>query len=84
MIGNQYNDLNSAAYNLSALNAYFNFVLLLNNFAATDSQIAQLSDNPYYLLHRVAPVFYSVPGGGVLPIFNPLFLNAAQPTRVIQ
>ena len=30
------------------------------------------------------PVFYSVPGGEVLPIFNPLFLNAAQPTRVIQ
>lgn len=83
MIGNQYNDLNSAAYNLSALNAYFNFVLLLNNFAATDSQIAQLSDNPYFLLHRQAPVFYSVPGG-TPPTFNPLFLNAAQPTRVIQ
>ena len=48
------------------------------------TQIAYLSDNPYYLLHRVAPVFYSVPGGGVLPTFNPLFLNAAQPTRVIQ
>ena len=30
------------------------------------------------------PVFYSVPGGEVPPTFNPLFLNAAQPTRVIQ
>ena len=29
------------------------------------------------------PVFYSVPGG-TPPTFNPLFLNAAQPTRVIQ
>ena len=48
------------------------------------SQIAYLSDNPYFLLHRVPPVFYNVPGGGVLPTFNPLFLNAAQPTRVIQ
>ena len=28
--------------------------------------------------------FYSVPGGAVIPTFNPLFLNAAQPTRVIQ
>ena len=45
---------------------------------------AQLSDNPYALIQRVPPVFYSVPGGGVLPTFNPLFLNAAQPTRVIQ
>jgi hypothetical protein len=27
------------------------------------SQIAFLSDNPYYLLQRVAPVFYSLPGG---------------------
>ena len=31
--------------------------------ALNDSQVAHLSDNPYYLLHRVAPVFYSVPGG---------------------
>ena len=54
------------------------------NTALTDGQITYLSDNPYFLLHRVPPVFYSVPGGGVLPIFNPLFLNAAQPTRVIQ
>ncbi len=29
------------------------------------SQIAHLSDNPYFLLHRVAPVFYSVPGGAI-------------------
>ncbi len=43
-----------------------------------------LDDNPYFLLQRVAPVFYSVPGGAVIPTFNPLFLNAAQPTRVIQ
>ncbi len=43
-----------------------------------------VTDNPYFFMHRVPPVFYSVPGGGVLPTFNPLFLNAAQPTRVIQ
>lgn len=31
----------------------------------TTSQIAYLSDNPYFLLPRVAPVFYSVPGGAI-------------------
>ena len=54
------------------------------NTALTDGQITYLSDNPYFLLQRVAPVYYSVPGGAVLPTFNPLFLNAAQPTKVIQ
>jgi len=34
----------------------------------TDSQIAHLSDNPYCLLHRIAPVFYSLPTGTVLPV----------------
>ena len=50
----------------------------------SDAQIAYLSDNPYALIQRVPTVFYSVPGGAVIPTFNPLFLNAAQPTRVIQ
>jgi len=31
----------------------------------SNSQIASLSDNPYYLLQRVAPVYYSVPGGAI-------------------
>ncbi len=59
-------------------------IAILFSLALAPSQIAHLSDNPYFLLHRVPTVFYSVPGGGVLPTFNPLFLNAAQPTRVIQ
>ena len=59
-------------------------IAILFSLALAPSQIAYLSDNPYFLLHRVPPVFYSVPGGEVLPTFNPLFLNAAQPTRVIQ
>lgn len=33
--------------------------------ALTDEQIAFRFDNPYFLLHRVAPVFYSVPGGAI-------------------
>ena len=37
-----------------------------------------------FILPSIGPVFYSVPGGAVIPTFNPLFLNAAQPTRVIQ
>jgi hypothetical protein len=36
--------------------------------ALSDSQIAHLSDNPYFLLHRIAPVFYSLPTGTVLPV----------------
>ena len=65
------------------INGYIDQFMLFNTVLAA-SQIAYLSDNPYFLLNRIAPVFYSVPGGGVLPTFNPLFLNAAQPTRVIQ
>ena len=57
---------------------------LLCNTALTPEQISYKRDNPYFLLQRVAPVYYSVPGGGVPLTFNPLLLNAAQPTRVIQ
>lgn len=35
------------------------------NCLLTDSQIAYLYDNPYFLLHRVPTVFYSVPGGAI-------------------
>jgi len=35
--------------------------------ALPDSKIAFLSDNPYYLLQRIAPVFYSLPGGAIIP-----------------
>ena len=61
-----------------------NIAFLWPTWAMPDSVFYFLNNNPYFLLHRVPTVFYSVPGGGVLPIFNPLFLNAAQPTRVIQ
>ena len=67
----------------SNIGGYLPFLFGFKNTISRNT-VAYLSDNPYYLLHRVAPVFYSVPGGGVPPTFNPLFLNAAQPTRVIQ
>ena len=67
----------------SYFGGYYNSLFIFHS-VLSPAQIYHLSDNPYGLMHRVAPVFYSVPDGGVLPIFNPLFLNAAQPTRVIQ
>ncbi len=41
------------------------YLLILKQ--AKDSQIAYFSDNPYFLLHRVPPTFYSMPTGSVLP-----------------
>lgn len=38
---------------------------LLCNTALTQEQILYKRDNPYFLLHRVPPVFYSVPSGSV-------------------
>ncbi len=61
-----------------------NLAFLWPTWAMPDSVFYFLNDNPYFLLHRVPPVFYSVPGGTVIPTFNPLFLNVAQPTRVVQ
>jgi hypothetical protein len=46
------------------INGYINQFMLFNT-VLTASQIAYLSDNPYFLLHRVPPVFYSVPGGAI-------------------
>lgn len=66
------------------LNGLFDFVTSFIGSDIRDDTAFELSDNPYFLLHRVPPVFYSVPGGAVIPTFNPLLLNAAQPTRVIQ
>ena len=37
-----------------------------------------------FILPSVGPVFYSVSEENPPPTFNPLLLNAAQPTRVIQ
>lgn len=50
------------------------------NAALNNSQIAYLSDNPYFLLQRVSPVFFSIPGGGVTPTFKPFW--AANATRI--
>ncbi len=46
------------------INGYINQFMLFNT-VLTASQIAYLSDNPYFLLHRVPPVFYSMPGGAI-------------------
>ena len=37
--------------------------IIFLSIVLTPSQIAYLYDNPYFLLQRQAPVFYSVPGG---------------------
>ena len=37
-----------------------------------------------FILSDIGPVFYSVPEENPPPTFNPLLLNAAQPTKVIQ
>lgn len=47
------------------------------NVVLSDSQIAHLSDNPYFLLNRVAPVFYSIPQ---TVSFKPFW--ASQATRI--
>lgn len=47
------------------INGYIDQFMLFNTVLAA-SQVAYLSDNPYFLLHRVPPVFYSVPGGGII------------------
>lgn len=41
-----------------------NIAFLWPTWVMPDSVFYFLNDNPYYLLHRVPPVFYSVPGGG--------------------
>lgn len=40
--------------------------VLFFNAALHQNSAAFLTDNPYSLLHRVPPVFYSVPGGGII------------------
>lgn len=46
------------------INGYIDQFMLFNT-VLTAAQIAYLSDNPYFLLHRVPPVFYSVPSSSV-------------------
>lgn len=48
----------------SNIGSYLPFAYGFKN-NCTDYQIAYLSDNPYSLLQRVAPVYYSVPSGSI-------------------
>lgn len=48
----------------AGINGYIDQFMLFDTVLIAH-QIAYLSDNPYFLLHRVPPVFYSVPGGAI-------------------
>lgn len=53
----------------SYFGGYYNSLFIFHS-VLSPSQIYHLSDNPYYLLHRVPPVFYSVPGGAIEFLIN--------------
>ena len=72
-IGDRFEGTNESA------NAAFTHFFVFS-VAPSTSKIAYLSDNPYYLLQRIAPVFYSLPGGGETPTFKPYWAQNA--TRI--
>ncbi len=57
--------INRYSTSISTQLAAFWNILTVYRTALKDSQIAYLSDNHYFLLQRVPPVFYSVPGGAI-------------------
>lgn len=53
--------------------------IILLSTALSRDKIAYFADNPYFLLQRVAPVFYSIPASGPVT-FKPFW--ASQTTRI--
>jgi len=60
-LGNTPDNSNTEAYSRSHIGLF-----ICGNSALSADKHALIADNPYFLLHRAPPVFYSVPGGGII------------------